>query len=40
MKDVCQLDDDETEKTLRWTATTLLHAALAEAAAAPARSKR
>jgi AcrR family transcriptional regulator len=30
MKDVCQLDDDETLAVLRWTATALLRAALEE----------
>jgi hypothetical protein len=30
MKDVCRLDDDETLDALRWTAMTILRAALAE----------
>jgi AcrR family transcriptional regulator len=30
MKDVCRLDDDETLDVLRWTATAILRAALAE----------
>jgi AcrR family transcriptional regulator len=30
MKDVCSLDDDETLDVLRWTATAILRAALAE----------
>ena len=31
MKDVCHLDDDATEATLRWTAMALLHTALEDA---------
>jgi AcrR family transcriptional regulator len=40
MKDVCHLDDAETEETLRWTASALLRAALEEAATTPSRKKR
>ena len=32
MKDGCRLDDDEVEKTLRWTASAILRTALEEAA--------
>lgn len=32
MKDVCHLDDDDTLAVLRWTAATLLRAALEEPA--------
>jgi AcrR family transcriptional regulator len=34
MKDVCRLDSDETLAVLRWAASALLHAAVAETAAA------
>jgi hypothetical protein len=38
MKDVCGLEDDEALEVLRWTATAILRAALAElVAAAPPR---
>ncbi len=33
MKDVCRLDDDEAQEVLRWTATALLRAGLAQARA-------
>ena len=33
MKDVCHLDDDEVLAQLRWTSTTMLRAALADAEA-------
>ncbi len=40
MKDVCHLDDDEAEETLRWAATALLRASLADAASAKERKQR
>ena len=38
MKDVCRLDDDEALEVLRWTATAILRAALAEPGLPPSRS--
>ena len=36
MKDVCHLDDDATEATLRWTAMALLHTARSRTRSRPA----